>query len=137
MTIIANAAYFGSAGKIEIGAAVGTVDDYTAAVTSCALVPNAPTAQVQDIGGGVQSFVGANAWQAQIGYNQDWTTAGSLSKQLIAWHGLTKVFKYTPNNGGQVVTFTALIQAGQVGGAAATVHAATVNLQLIGQPTFA
>lgn len=132
MPAIANAAYFGTTGKLEIG-----TDEYTAAVTSCALVPNAPTAQSTDIGGGVTSFVGANAWQAQIGYNQDWKTTTSLSQQLIAWHGQSKVFKYTPDAGGKTVTFSAVVQAGQIGGAAGAIHQATVNLQVNGQPTFA
>lgn len=132
MPVIANAAYFGTTGKFEV-----VLDDYTAAVTSCALVPSPPTAKVVDIGGGVTSLVGANQWEAQLTYNQDWTTAASLSKQLIAWHGQTKVCKYTPNNGGQVVTFTAVMRAGQVGGDAASLHTATVTLQINGQPVFA
>lgn len=127
-----NAAYFGTTGKLTVEA-----DDYTAAVTSCALVPDAPTATVRDIGGGVTQFVGANAWVAQIGYNQDWKTASSLSQRLILWHGLVKQFTYTPDNGGQVATFSALVLAGQFGGAAATLHSATVNLPINGTPTFA
>lgn len=131
MAIKANAAYFGTSGKLEIGS-----DEYTAAVVSVALTPTAPTAQVTDIGGGVTSLIGANVWKADIGYNQDWTTTDSLSQYLITNHGLTKVFKYTPNAGGKVVTFSALIQAGQIGGANSTVHAATVTLQVNGQPSF-
>jgi len=127
-----NAAYFGTTGKLTVEA-----DDYTAAVTSCALVPTAPTASVQDIGGGVTQFTGANVWQAQIGYNQDWKTASSLSQKLIEWHGQTKTFTYTPDAGGQVATFTALVMAGQFGGGAATLHSATVNLPINGKPTFA
>lgn len=132
MVNIANAAYFGTTGKLTVGA-----DEYTAAVTSCALVPTAPTAEVRDIGGGITQFVGSNGWVAQIGYNQDWKTPNSLSQKLIEWHGTTKVFTYTPDNGGKVATFTALVMAGQFGGAAATIHAATVNLPINGQPVFA
>lgn len=128
----ANAAYFGTTGKLTVDA-----DDYTAAVTSCALVPTAPTATSQDIGGGITQFVGANAWVAQIGYNQDWKTASSLSQKLIEWHGTIKTFTYTPDNGGQVATFSALILAGQFGGGAAAIHQATVNLPINGKPTFA
>lgn len=132
MVTIANAAYYGTTGSLTVEA-----DDYTAAVTSCALVPTAPTASVTDIGGGVQQFVGENTWQAQIAYNQDWTTTGSLSQKLIEWHGQSKTFTYTPEDGGQAATFTARVVAGQFGGAAATIHSATVNLLIIGQPTFA
>lgn len=132
MPTIANAAYFGTTGSLSVDS-----DDYTAAVTSCALVPTAPSQTVTDIGGGVQAFVGANAWQAQVGYNQDWTTTGSLSQKLIEWHGQVKPFTYTPEDGGQVATFSARVRAGQVGGAASSLHAATVNLDIIGQPTFA
>lgn len=132
MAIIANAAYFGTTGSLSVES-----DDYTAAVTSCALVPTAPTGSVTDIGGGVQQFVGENVWQAQVAYNQDWKTAASLSQKLIEWHGQTKTFVYTPEDGGQVATFTARVVAGQFGGAAAAIHQATVNLLVIGQPAFA
>lgn len=131
MPNIANAAYYGTTGSLAV-----EEDDYTAAVTSCALVPTAPTATVTDIGGGVQQFVGNNVWQAQVAYNQDWTTVGSLSQKLIEWHGQTKEFTYTPEDGGQAATFTARVVAGQFGGAAATIHAATVNLLVIDAPVF-
>jgi hypothetical protein len=136
MAKIGNAAYFGTTGKLEIGTGA-TLDEYTAAVTSCALVPTAPTATVTDIGGGVTQLVGAPAWTAAIGYNQDWTTVSSLSQYLITNHGQVKDFKYTPNNGGKVVTFKALIIAGQIGGENSAVHAATVSLPINGQPTLA
>lgn len=131
MAVKTNAAYFGTTGKIEVGS-----DDYTAAVTSCLVTPTAPSARVVDIGGGVTSLVGANQWVAQIGYSQDWSTTDSFSQYLIANHGLVKTFKYTPAAGGKIVTFSALIQAGAIGGGAATVHSAQVSLQVNGQPTF-
>lgn len=132
MTVIANAAYFGTTGKLEI-----LTDDYTAAVTSCALTPTAPEATITDIGGGVTNVIGANAWQADIGYNQDWKTTNSFSKKLREWHGQTKVMKYTPDAGGETATFTALIKAGTFGGANSSIHAATISLKVNGQPTFA
>lgn len=137
MAVIANAAYFGTTGKLEMGATAATTDEFTSAVTSCALVPNAPVAQVADIGGGVASFVGANIWVAQITFNQDWKTANSLSQKLLTLHGSTQYVKYTPDNGGKVATFQVIVQAAQMGGAASSLHTATVNLQVINQPTFA
>jgi len=131
MTKIANAAYFGTTGSLALAD-----DDYTAAVTSCAIVPAAPTASTTDIGGGVTQFVGGNVWVAQVGYNQDWKTPDSFSQKLIELHGQRKEFTYTPDDGGQVVTFTAVVLAGQVGGGAGAIHAATVNLPIDGQPTF-
>ena len=135
MAKIANAAYYGGAGKLEAGTST-TKDEYTAAVTSCALVPTVPTAQTTDIGGGVQAVVGPPQWAAEIEYNQDWKTVGSFAQQLIAWHGMTKDFKYTPAAGGQVATFTALVQIGRMGGPGSGLHNATVSLQVVGQPTF-
>lgn len=132
MVTRANAAYFGTTGKLTCES-----DDYTAAVTSCALVPTAPTATTTDIGGGITQFVGENAWVAQIGYNQDWKTEDSFSQKLIEWHGQVKTFTYTPDDGGQVATFSARVLAGQFGGAAAAIHQATVNLPINGQPAFA
>lgn len=130
MPVIAHAPYFGTSGKLEVA-----TDDFTAAVTSCALTPSAPSTVLTDIGGGVNALVGANAWVAAIGYRQDWTTTGSLSKQLIAWHGTKKTFKYTPVTG-TTVTFDALVVAGAIGGGNNAVHEATVSLMVIGQPTF-
>lgn len=132
MTVKENAAYFGTTGKLEV-----LTDDYTAAVTSCALTPNAPEATVTDIGGGVTNLVGANAWQADIGYNQDWKTTDSFSRKLREWHGQTKVMKYTPDSGGDIATFTALIKAGRFGGDNSKIHDATITLKVNGQPTFA
>jgi hypothetical protein len=130
MAKIANAAYYGTTGKLDIG-----LDEYTAAVTSCGLTPTTPKSQVTDIGGGVQAFVGKPTWMADIEYNQDWKTATSLSQ--ISMHGQTKTFKYTPASGGQVATFDALIEVGRMGGAANALHNASVSLQVIGQPSFA
>ncbi len=137
MTVKPNAAYFGAAGKLELGDTLATVDDYTAAVTSCALVPTAPTASVTDIGGGVTQLVGPNVWEMQATWNQDWKTAGALSKQLILWHGLIKYFRYTPDNGGAVVTGTLVIVAGQIGGGAANqLASASAAFKINGQPTI-
>src|SRR5689334_23237987 len=126
MAKIANYAYMGGAGKLDIGTTT-TKDEFTAAVTSCALVPTVPKSQTTDIGGGVTSFVGAPVWVAEIEYNQDWKTVGSLSQQLIAWHGQTKEFKYTPATGGQVATFTAVIEVGRMGGSGSALHNSTVS----------
>lgn len=132
MVDIANAAYFGTNGKLEIGA-----DNFTAGVTSCALVPATPKAKVTDIGGGVQSFVGAPAWDLVVTFSQDWVTTGSLSKQSIAWHGQTKEVTYTPEDGGDALTISVVWEAAQVGGAANAHHQATLTLGAVGQPEFA
>lgn len=131
MATKSNAAYFGTTGTLSVAG-----DDYTAAVTSCAIVPNTPTASTTDIGGGVTQFVGQATWQAQVAYNQDWRTAGSLSQKLIEWHGQVKTFTYTPDSGALPVTFDARCVAGQIGGGAQAVHTATVNLPVNGQPLF-
>lgn len=135
MAVKANAAYYGGAGKLEVGTPT-TRDEYTAAITSCALVPSVPKTQTTDIGGGVTPVVGTPSWMAEIEYNQDWKTAGSLSQQLIAWHGLVKSFKYTPAAGGQVVTFDAMVEIGRIGGSGTALHNATISLQVVNQPSF-
>lgn len=132
MGIKTNAAYFGTTGTLSVAG-----DDYTAAVTSCGIVPTTATASTTDIGGGVTQFVGQAVWQAQLGYNQDWKTPGSLSQKLIEWHGQIKTFTYTPDSGALPVTFDARCIAGQIGGAGQAIHAATVNLPVNGQPLFA
>lgn len=132
MVDIANAAYFGTTGKLEVGA-----DNYTAGVTSCALVPATPKAKVTDIGGGVQAFVGAAAWDLVVTFSQDWITAASLSKKSIEWHGQEKEVTYTPEDGGDSLTITVVWEAAQVGGAANAHQQATLTMGAIGQPVFA
>lgn len=132
MPDITNAAYFGSTGRLEVEA-----DNYTAGVTSCALVPNTPTAQVTDIGGGVQAFAGKPSWVLQVTYSQDWKTAGSLSHKSIEWAGTTKTVKYTPEDGGSSLEVTVIFTAGQAGGAAQAHQTATISAPVVGQPTIA
>lgn len=131
MVTIANAAYFGTKGTLTVG-----TDNYTAGVLSCALVPTTPKAKVTDIGGGVQSFVGAPEWDLVITFAQDWVTALSLSKQSIAWHGTVKTFSYTPEGGGSVLSGSVRWEAAQAGGAAKTNHTATLTMGMVGQPTI-
>lgn len=131
MVAIANVAYFQQSGIIEI-----EEDDYTAGVSSFALVPTTPTATHTDIGGGVQSFAGAAAWQAQITFAQDWITADSLSHKAIEWAGVKKTLTYTPTTGAAPVTITVVFQPAQIGGAQGAVATATLSLGCDGQPVF-
>ncbi|MDJ1115387.1 hypothetical protein [Microbacterium dauci] len=129
MATIRNAAYFGTTGTLTVD------DDEHYGVTSCALIPTAPSESVIDISGDIQSFVGDNAWELQIAFHQDWKTAGSLSKRAIEWHGQTKDIVYTPQDGGDAIAATVRFKAAQVGGDTGR-HSATLNLGVIGQPTF-
>ncbi len=131
MSTIPNIAYFQRNGKIEIAA-----DDYTAGISSFALIPTTPTATHTDIGGGVQAFSGAPTWQAQITFAQDWTTDASLSKKSIEWAGLKKTLKYTPTTGAQPVTIEVTFQPSQIGAGAGQIATATLNLPCDGQPDF-
>lgn len=131
MPVIPNVAYFQRNGKIEI-----LLDDYTAGVSSFALVPTTPTAQHVDIGGGVQGFAGTPAWKAQITFAQDWTTASSLSKKSIEWAGQKKTIKYTPATGVAPVSIDVIFQPAQIGGQQGQVATATLDLVCSGQPTF-
>jgi hypothetical protein len=135
---ITNAAYYGTTGRLDIAEAVdGTGgDNYTAGVTSCALVPNTPTAQVTDIGGGVQGFVGAPQWQVQVTYSQDWLNADSLSFKSIEDAGEKRTFTYWPEDGGPGLRVRATMMPGQAGGQAASHQTATINLPVDGQPEF-
>jgi hypothetical protein len=128
---IVNAAYFVGASKLEI-----VSDDFTAAVSAVALTPTVPNSEFKDIGGGVQSFVGAPSWTLDLTYAQDWTTATSLSHKLMSDIGLTKVVKLTPVTGGRLVTVSVVIQPGAIGGAADSVATATVSLKVTGQPVW-
>lgn len=129
MVDIINAAYFGTKGKLEVGA-----DNYTAGVTSCALVPATPKAKVTDIGGGVQAFVGEPEWDLVVTFSQDWKTPGSLSFKSIEWHGQAKTVTYTPEDGGAVLEVTVVWEAAQAGGAAKSHQVATLTMGVNGQP---
>lgn len=131
MPTIANAAYYVTTAKLEI-----ETDDYTAGVTSAALVPTTPTSQVADIGGGVQGFVGAAAWALQITFSQDWITPGSLSLKCIEWHGQKKTVKITPEDGGAILELPVTFMAAQAGAAAGAHATATATFPGDGQPTI-
>jgi len=129
MADIRNAAYFGTTGTF-------TVDgDSHFGVTSCALIPTAPSESVVDIGGDVQSFVGENVWELQITFHQDHKTAGALSRQSIAWHGMTKPITYVPQDGGDSIAVNVRFKAAQIGGDTGR-RSASLNLGVIGQPVI-
>jgi hypothetical protein len=126
-----NAAYFNRTGVVEIAE-----DNFTRGVASFALVPTTPTAKHVDIGGGVQAVTGAPEWQAQITFSQDWVNALGWSRKSIEWAGTEKTIKYTPQTGADPVEVTVVFQPSQVGGAAAGIPTATLNLDVVGQPNW-
>lgn len=132
----ANAAYYGTTGSITFENGSDD-DDYTAAVSSFALVPTYPSAVFNDIGGGSQPIDGTADWVANVEYAQDWTTADSFSQWLLEHQGETISGTYTPQSGGAAATCDFLIRAGQMGGAGRAMHSATVTLPVTGQPVVA
>lgn len=78
-------------------------------------------------------------WTLQFDYAQDWITANSMSKYLLANAGTQKVVVFKPNGattGKPIITATALIVAGPMGGATNTILTGTVTMQVIGQPAL-
>lgn len=132
----ANAAYYGTTGSITFKNGTDD-DDYTAAVSSFALVPTYPSAVFGDIGGGSLTVDGLPDWVGNVEYAQDWTTADSFSQWLIEHQGETIEGTYTPQDGGTAATADFLIRSGQMGGPGRAMHSATVTLPVNGQPTFA
>jgi hypothetical protein len=129
MPTVKNAAYYGTTGTLVVGG------DTHFGVTSCALVPTAPSESVTDISGDVQGFVGQNAWELQLTFHQDHKTSGSLSRRAIEWHGQTKSVTYTPQADGDAITAEVTFKAAQVGGDTGR-HSATLALPVNGQPSF-
>jgi hypothetical protein len=129
--MVINIAYYNTKGTLTIDS-----EAYVSGVSSCALVPNTPTATHVDIGGGIQNFAGEPDWVLQLTFSQDWTTPESLSIKSIEWAGTEKTVTYTPDDGGASVTADVIFQASQMGGGARAVPTATLNLGVNGQPDF-
>lgn len=121
-----------------IGKSILTIeaDDFTAHLNSAEGVPNTPSAQFRDIGGGVVTVYGTPSWLLKLGLAQDWTTDATLVNYLRLHHGETKTAKLTPIAGGRGVELDIVCKVTGFGGAAGSVATTTVDLDVNDQPVW-
>jgi hypothetical protein len=117
---IAGNEYQGSVSSVKL-------DPSTSAIVWQGLVPNAVITDVTN-----------PTWAATIAFAQDLNTANSLSLYLLNNVGKQVTVTYAPENavGKVLVTFTAIITPGGIGGDVNTVATSTVTLGVVGTPTF-
>lgn len=129
MANITNKGYYGKSGTVILDG------DTHFGVTSFALTPSHQEEQVADISGDTQSFQSKPTWRAAAEFHQDHATDGSLSKMSREKDGEVIPFSYTPDDGGDVATGNLRMKASVFGGGTSR-HSATLDLGVVGQPTF-
>ena len=75
-------------------------------------------------------------WVLTIEYDQNWAASG-MAQWLIDQQRTQQAFEIDSEGLGKVATGTVLVVAGEFGGKAGEDAAGTVQLPVIGQPTFA
>jgi hypothetical protein len=118
--------------KLTLGA-----NDYEGHVSSAVFTPtdNAPVTWKGLTPTSKFSFGKAAVWTLDLEYAQDWETADSLAKYLLANEGEEVAAVFEPVNGGQGYTATVIVTPGPIGGAVDAVAVGTVSLGVKGVPT--
>lgn len=111
-------------------------DNYEKQLSTVVLTPAAATQVWQGLTPAASySDTPAATWSAELGYAQDWETAGSLSRYLFNNEGaqVTAVFKPRAG-GGSSFQVQLVLTPGAIGGAVNAWQEATVTLGIIGRP---
>lgn len=110
-------------------------DDYTASVNEVTFAPEVEVEWVPTFQSGsyLPIYTGIR-WFAVVGYAQDFTTPGSLTRYLFEHAAQTRTLVFTPVEGGSSVTADAMIVPGRMGGPTAELLTATVILPLFDEP---
>ncbi len=113
------------------------VDDFAAHVDSVTFTPSAQT--ITWTGGDSNTFtdVSTATWTCALQYQQDWTSADSLSQFLYEREGEQIPCNFRPTSGvGPSFTATLIITPGAIGGAINAYAAASVTLGCTGKPVL-
>jgi len=111
-------------------------DNYEKQVSTVVLTPSAATQTWQGLSPAATfSDTPAATWVCELGYAQDWETAGSLSRYLFNNEGaqVTAVFKPRVG-GGSSFQVTLVLTPGAIGGAVNAWAEASVTLGVVGRP---
>lgn len=112
-------------------------DDFTAAVGEVTFMPEVTYEWLPLSFSGYAPVFSGVRWVCMLTYAQDFTTAGSLTRYLIAQAAAVRTVTFSPVDGGPSVSAEAMILPGQLGGRAEDgVLAANVTLPLFGEPTL-
>ena len=112
-------------------------DDYAAAVSSVEFTPSPQWILAQDIFGRRRRAVLASvSWVCRLGLLQD-VDAASLHRYMLAHAGESKTVVFAPVSGGVAYTATVTLAPGAIGGTAAEMLAADVDLPVTDGPTAA
>ena len=130
MAVISNNTFFLKDVVITIG-----TDEYTSAFRDPALTPTAPEVTVVDASGTARPFVGKSSYRFTGVLYQDWTATG-LAKAWQTGEGTQATIKYKLPGTQGVWTAIVVLKATQIGGNTNGVAEASVDLPVVGTPTW-
>lgn len=116
---------------------IGGTDDYAAAVSAVAVVPQTSTKTFKGLKKGARfTKVVVDSWQCTLTLAQDWENATSLANYLFdpANEGQTKSATFRPVAGGVGFTVDLVIVPVQIGGNGGDYTSSQVTLGVEGRP---
>ena len=115
----------------------GTPVDVSCSATGATLSPDTPVETRNKLCGKGKA-VGETDWTLELDYDQDWDlgAAAALSFFLVTHEGQEATAELSWEDGKVTATATVLIVPGTFGGTAGEVAEASIELPVLGQPTF-
>jgi hypothetical protein len=111
-------------------------DDFTAAITQAVFVPQVIWSWADALCGGSVPLYERVRWVCQVGYVQDFETAGSLSRYLIEHAAQTRTVVFAPVAGGPAVQADVMIVPGPLGGVPNQHLTGSVTMPLFDEPSL-
>ena len=111
--------------------------EFSTALDSITLTPTTTKLRRTAVNGVSKTRVPLPDWALALNYGQDFDSTG-LSHELLTKHGQEVDFTINPLGAGELAEITGKVtlEAGAIGGAAKTIAASTVTLDVNGQPDF-
>lgn len=130
MTIIPIEPLFISESTLTMG-----LDDYAAHISGAQFVPSSSTVTWKGAKrGSAFSRQTSPTWALTLNYAQDWESASSLSKYLLAHEGESITIELAPIDGGQAFEAEVIITPGAIGGEVDSFGTTSVTLGVLGAP---
>lgn len=110
-------------------------EEYTAHVDTTEFVPSQPQSEWVDVGGMARQFAGSSSWKFNMAGVQDWETANSLVRFMLANAGEEVDVEFTLPGGG-IAAGTVIAAAPKIGGKINTLADFNLSLACAEPPIF-